>query len=65
MELYRYDFSEFDGADVGSHGEYGYRYLDHYWAEPGDEAIQEFDSSESAGLGGPYVHDDVVAGRQT
>lgn len=35
IELYRYDFSEFDRADVGPHGEYGYRYLDHYWTEPG------------------------------
>jgi predicted acetyltransferase len=33
LELYRYDFSEFDGADVGPHGEFGYRYLDHYWTE--------------------------------
>ena len=28
-----YDFSEFDGRDLGPHGEYGYRYLDHYWVE--------------------------------
>ena len=35
MELYRYDFTEFDQADVGPHGDYGYRYLDHYWADPG------------------------------
>lgn len=33
LELYRYDFSEFDDADVGPHGEFGYRYLDHYWTE--------------------------------
>jgi predicted acetyltransferase len=33
VELYRYDFSEFDQADVGFHGEFGYRYLDHYWTE--------------------------------
>src|SRR5579875_1079028 len=33
VELYRYDFSEFDQADVGPHGEYGYSYLDHYWTE--------------------------------
>jgi predicted acetyltransferase len=33
LELYRYDFSEFDGADVGPHGEFGYRYLDHYWTD--------------------------------
>lgn len=33
MELYQYDFSEFDGADVDSTGLYGYPYLDHYWVE--------------------------------
>ena len=33
LELYRHDFSEFDGADVGPHGEFGYRYLDHYWTD--------------------------------
>lgn len=35
IELYRYDFSQFDRADVGPHGDYGYPYLDHYWADPG------------------------------
>jgi predicted acetyltransferase len=34
LELYRYDFSEFDGAEVDDHGEFGYRYLDHYWTDP-------------------------------
>src|SRR4051794_29927930 len=34
VELYRYDFSEFDDADVDDHGEFGYRYLDNYWTEP-------------------------------
>lgn len=34
LELYQYDFSEFDGTDVGPHGVYDYRYLDHYWTEP-------------------------------
>jgi predicted acetyltransferase len=33
MELYAYDFSEFDGADVNEHGYYGYTYFDHYWTE--------------------------------
>ena len=33
LELYAYDFSEFDGADVNAHGYYGYPYLDHYWTE--------------------------------
>lgn len=35
MELYNYDFSEFDGADLDAHGTYGYDYLDHYWVEAG------------------------------
>ncbi len=35
LELYVYDFSEFEGYDLNRHGLYGYRYLDHYWAEPG------------------------------
>ncbi len=34
IELYLYDFSEFTGEDVGDHGLFGYRYLDHYWTEP-------------------------------
>ena len=34
MELYLYDFSEFDLADVGPHGLYEYPYLDHYWTDP-------------------------------
>src|SRR5205823_8578762 len=34
MELYRYDFSEIEHADVDDHGLFGYRYLDHYWTDP-------------------------------
>lgn len=34
LELNAHDFSEFDGRDVSEHGEFGYRYLDHYWSEP-------------------------------
>jgi predicted acetyltransferase len=33
MELYQYDFSEIVRGDVDVHGEFGYRYLDHYWTE--------------------------------
>lgn len=33
MELYAYDFSQYDQADVNEHGFYGYNYLDHYWTE--------------------------------
>jgi predicted acetyltransferase len=35
MELYGYDFSEFDGDDVNEHGLFDYKRLDHYWTEPG------------------------------
>lgn len=34
MELYQYDFSEFDATDLGPLGLYDYPYLDHYWVEP-------------------------------
>ncbi|MBU0510530.1 MAG: GNAT family N-acetyltransferase [Chloroflexi bacterium] len=33
IELYAYDFSEYDQADVNEHGFYGYKYFDHYWTE--------------------------------
>ena len=35
IELYLHDASEFDPRDVNEHGLFGYRYVDHYWAEPG------------------------------
>jgi predicted acetyltransferase len=35
MELYLYDFSEFEPMDVDDHGLFGYRYLDHYWTDDG------------------------------
>lgn len=33
IELYNYDFTEFDPDDVNEDGLYGYKYLDHYWTE--------------------------------
>lgn len=33
FELYRYDFSAFDGRDLSDHGWYDYGYLDNYWTE--------------------------------
>jgi predicted acetyltransferase len=33
LELYLYDFSEFDDNDVNAHGFYGYTYFDYYWTE--------------------------------
>ncbi|REK75137.1 GNAT family N-acetyltransferase [Paenibacillus paeoniae] len=36
LELYKYDFSEFDSDDdINSNGLYGYMFLDHYWTEDG------------------------------
>jgi predicted acetyltransferase len=34
LQLYQYDFSEFDNADVGDDGFYRYGYFDSYWTEP-------------------------------
>lgn len=33
MELYQYDFSEFENIDLDEHGYFGYLYLDYYWVE--------------------------------
>lgn len=33
MEFYSYDWSEWEGWDVDDHGEFGYRWLDHYWTD--------------------------------
>lgn len=35
MELYQYDFSEYEGTDLDEHGCFGYPYLDDYWVEQG------------------------------
>ena len=35
IELYEYDFSEFEDNDVNAYGLYGYSYLDYYWTEAG------------------------------
>jgi predicted acetyltransferase len=34
LELYEYDFSEYEGTDLDSHGCFGYPNLDLYWLEP-------------------------------
>lgn len=39
LELLRHDESEFNGDDIDEFGLYGYRYLDHYWTEPGRHAF--------------------------
>jgi predicted acetyltransferase len=35
LELYKYDFSQYDQEDINESGLYGYKYLDHYWTEEG------------------------------
>ncbi|NHN34609.1 GNAT family N-acetyltransferase [Paenibacillus agricola] len=35
VELYKYDFSEYEADDVNEQGLYEYQYLDHYWTEDG------------------------------
>lgn len=35
VELYEYDFSEFNHNDVNQNGLYGYKYFDHYWTDSG------------------------------
>ncbi|HUC13795.1 MAG TPA: GNAT family N-acetyltransferase, partial [Acidimicrobiales bacterium] len=39
LQLYRYDFSEFDGGDVDPHGEYFHRYFDAYWTDSDRKAF--------------------------
>jgi predicted acetyltransferase len=34
MELYLYDFSEYDGSDLDEHGFFSYGDLDYFWFEP-------------------------------
>ena len=50
MELYAYDFSEFDQCDVDAHGLFGYNRLDHYWTEPGRYPFLVRVESKLAGL---------------
>ena len=35
MQLYLHDFTEYEDADVGPDGRYGYAYLESYWSEAG------------------------------
>jgi predicted acetyltransferase len=39
IQLYHYDFSEFDGSDVDSHGEFLHRYFDEYWNDSDRKAF--------------------------
>jgi predicted acetyltransferase len=37
LQLYLHDMSEFTADDMDEHGEFGYRYFDHYWAPDAGE----------------------------
>lgn len=50
LELYEYDMSEFEGREIGPHGFYGYRYLDHYWTEPDRHPYLIFVQAQIAGF---------------
>jgi predicted acetyltransferase len=39
LQLYHYDFSEFDGGDVNPHGEYLHPYFDEYWTDSDRKAF--------------------------
>ena len=64
MELYCYDFSEYDGLDVNAHGFYGYEYLDHYWIEAGRQPFFIKVDGNLAGfvLVSDYCHELVAEG---
>ncbi len=50
LELYQYDLSEYNGCDVNDQGVFDYRYLDHYWTEPGRYPYLIRYAGELAGL---------------
>jgi GrpB-like predicted nucleotidyltransferase (UPF0157 family)/predicted acetyltransferase len=39
IQLYRYDLSDVRGYELSEHGTFVYRFLDHYWTEPGRDAF--------------------------
>lgn len=63
LELYQYDFSEFDAMDVDERGMYGYPYLDYYWTEENRYAYFIKINNKLAGFamvcGHCYVSDDT------
>lgn len=50
LQLYHYDFSEFDGSDVNLHGEYLHRYFDEYWNDSDRKAFLFRANGAMAGL---------------
>lgn len=63
MELYLYDFSEFDGSDLDEHGIFGYGRLDYFWYEPTRAAFLVTVDEKLAGfaLTNDYV---IIDGRE-
>ncbi len=61
FELYSYDFSEFDKADVDEHGLFGYKYLDQYWAEENRHPFLIWVAGKIAGFA--LMQETVQAGR--
>ncbi len=49
-ELCQHDYSEFNRDEVDEHGLFGYRYLDHYWTEPGRHPFLVRASGKLAGF---------------
>ncbi len=52
LQLYLYDFSEFEQLELNEHGEFDYRYLDHYWAPDERESRHAFFIRVDAKLAG-------------
>jgi predicted acetyltransferase len=65
IELYQYDFTEFDDNDIGDDGRFGYHYLDRYWAEEHRTPLLVRVDGKLAGFvllkRGGHVIDDPVA----
>ncbi|MDO9086414.1 MAG: GNAT family N-acetyltransferase [Anaerolineaceae bacterium] len=58
MELYQYDFSEYDGQDLDDHGCFGYGDLDYFWFEPTHSAFLVTVEEKLAGF--VLIDDEVV-----
>ena len=69
LQLYCYDFSEFDGEELTPHGTFTYRYLDHYFTDADREACLITADGRLAGFTMTRLLDDgghqvVVGGNQ-
>lgn len=50
MELYSYDFSEYEDSDLDEHGLFGYGDLDYFWFEPTHAAFMVTVDGQLAGF---------------